>query len=72
MPLRLEIGPRDVATGTVMLARRTGRKKESLPDGRHGAEVDGPWSAMQASCSRRARGAKPNSIRGATKQEFIA
>ena len=31
VPLRLEIGPRDVAAGSVVLARRTGGKKESLP-----------------------------------------
>lgn len=31
VPLRLEIGPRDVANQSVMLARRTGGKKESLP-----------------------------------------
>lgn len=31
VPLRLEIGPRDVANQSVMLARRTGGRKESLP-----------------------------------------
>src|ERR687892_1401473 len=31
VPLRLEVGPRDVASGSVVLARRTGGKKESLP-----------------------------------------
>ncbi len=31
VPLRLELGPRDVANQSVMLARRTGGKKESLP-----------------------------------------
>ena len=31
VPLRLELGPRDVADQSVMLARRTGGKKESLP-----------------------------------------
>ena len=31
VPLRLEVGPRDVASAAVMLARRTGGKKESLP-----------------------------------------
>ena len=31
VPLRLEVGPRDVASGSVMLARRTGGKKETLP-----------------------------------------
>src|SRR5574338_337034 len=30
VPLRLEIGPRDVAAGAVMLARRTGGKKEPV------------------------------------------
>lgn len=33
VPLRLEVGPRDVAADTVMLARRTGGKKEPLPMG---------------------------------------
>jgi len=31
IPVRLELGPRDVANDTVMLARRTGGKKESVP-----------------------------------------
>jgi prolyl-tRNA synthetase len=31
VPFRFELGPRDVAAGTVMLARRTGGGKESLP-----------------------------------------
>lgn len=31
VPLRLELGPRDVANQSVMLARRTGGKKEALP-----------------------------------------
>jgi prolyl-tRNA synthetase len=31
VPLRLEVGPRDVAANSVMLARRTGGKKETLP-----------------------------------------
>lgn len=31
VPFRLEIGPRDLAAGTVMLARRTGGPKTSLP-----------------------------------------
>jgi prolyl-tRNA synthetase len=30
-PFRFELGPRDVAAGTVMLARRTGGGKEALP-----------------------------------------
>src|SRR5690606_25678306 len=31
VPLRLEIGPRDVAAGSAMLARRTGGPKEPVP-----------------------------------------
>src|SRR4051795_2505848 len=31
VPLRLEIGPRDVASNSVVLARRTGGKKETVP-----------------------------------------
>ena len=31
VPLRIELGPRDLAAGSVVLARRTGGKKETLP-----------------------------------------
>ena len=50
VPLRLEVGPRDVAAGTAVLARRTGGKKETGADGRprpahargNGADADRP------------------------------
>ena len=73
VPLRLEVGPRDVASGSVVLARRTGGKKETLPvEG-----VAGPITAamermqtdlLQAALARR----EAASLRGATKEQFIA
>jgi len=39
VPLRIEIGPRDVAGGTVVLKRRLDREKLSVPIG----EMSGPW-----------------------------
>ena len=75
VPLRLEIGPRDVAGGTVMLARRTGGPKEPLPLG-------GIWPTHRARRSDAmqhdlldgragaARGATA-SARPKSKQEFI-
>jgi prolyl-tRNA synthetase len=39
VPLRIEIGPRDVASGTVVLKRRLDREKLSVPL----TEMSGPW-----------------------------
>ena len=73
VPLRLEVGPRDVASNSVVLARRTGGKKESL-------QVEGLtstlWKIMDrfqadllaAAVARR----EAASVRGATKEQFIA
>jgi prolyl-tRNA synthetase len=73
VPLRLEIGPRDVASGSVVLARRTGGKKETLPvDGlppRITAAMDGMQAdLLQAALDRR----EAATLRGATKEQFIA
>lgn len=71
-PLRLEVGPRDIAAGTVMAARRTGGK-ESLPiEGlveRVRQELDSIQAGLlQAALERR----EANSLRNpASKQEFI-
>jgi prolyl-tRNA synthetase len=73
VPLRLEIGPRDVATGTVMLARRTGGKKESLPLAGLAATLTAAMDAMQRDMLEAARARREaNSIRGATKEQFLA
>ncbi|HEX5386005.1 MAG TPA: proline--tRNA ligase [Gemmatimonadales bacterium] len=73
VPLRLEVGPRDVAAGTVLLARRTGGKKEPLAiDGladRLHAEMDRMQRDMLAAARRRQ---EAHTIRGATKEQFLA
>ena len=71
-PLRLEVGPRDVAAGTVMLARRTGGKKESLPVGGIGERLLAEMDRMQrdlleAAIARR----EANTIRNVTKPQFL-
>jgi prolyl-tRNA synthetase len=73
VPLRLEIGPRDVAAGSVMLARRTGGKKEPVSlvglARRMQQEMDDMQAVLlQAALARR----EAASVRGATKEEFIA
>ncbi|HEU4801209.1 MAG TPA: proline--tRNA ligase [Gemmatimonadales bacterium] len=73
VPLRLEIGPRDVAAGSVMLARRTGGKKEpvslvGLPK-RIEAEMDAMQQALLAAALERREAA---TVRGISKDEFIA
>jgi prolyl-tRNA synthetase len=73
VPLRLEIGPRDVAAGTAMLARRTGGKKESLPLAGLAATLTAAMEAMQRDMLEAARARREaNSIRGATKEQFLA
>jgi prolyl-tRNA synthetase len=73
VPLRLEIGPRDVASGTTMLARRTGGKKESLPLAGLAATLAAAMELMQREMLETARARREaNSIRGATKAQFLA
>jgi prolyl-tRNA synthetase len=71
VPLRLEVGPRDLANGTLMLARRTGGK-ESIPrEGlapRIGEEMERMHAALLAAALARR---EANSIRGVTKDRFI-
>jgi prolyl-tRNA synthetase len=73
VPLRLEIGPRDVAGGTVMLARRSGGRKESFPTEGLGRHLHLAMEQMQADLLAAARERRERaSIRGATKAEFMA
>ena len=71
-PLRLEVGPRDLAAGTAMLAKRTGGK-EPIPMEGLASTVSTALDTMQqalfdAALERREAG----SLRGpASKQEFI-
>jgi prolyl-tRNA synthetase len=73
VPLRLEVGPRDVAAGSVVLARRTGGKKETLAMdgivGRVTATMDKLQADLFAAALARREAA---SLRGVTKEQFIA
>ena len=72
VPLRLEIGPRDVAAETVMLARRVGAKKEPVPMSglveRLRAEMDTMQIRLLEAAKERREAA---SLRGATKDQLV-
>ncbi len=54
VPLRLEIGPRDVAAGSAVLVRRLDRQRESLPLDALPAELPARLAAYQADVFARA------------------
>jgi prolyl-tRNA synthetase len=71
VPLRLEIGPRDVAAGQVMGARRTGGKAPIKLAGitaTASAALDEIQAALFKAASDRR---EAHSVRGVTKQQFI-
>ena len=71
VPVRLEIGPRDLAAGQAMLARRTGGKGPTPLAGIVGAvsaALDEIQRGLFAAALERQ---EKNSIRGATKAQFI-
>jgi prolyl-tRNA synthetase len=73
VPLRVEVGPRDIASGSVVLARRTGGKKETLPLDGIAARLATAMDKMQADLLATALARREAaSLRGATKQQFIA
>ena len=55
VPLRMEIGPRDVAAGAVTLVRRDSRAKEQVPVGELAARVPALLEEVQAALLERAR-----------------
>jgi prolyl-tRNA synthetase len=70
-PLRLEIGPRDVAAGQVVTARRAGGKAPVKLAG-IAAAVTAALNETQAALFQAARDRREaHSIRGVTKQRFI-
>jgi prolyl-tRNA synthetase len=73
VPLRLEVGPRDIAAGSVVLARRTGGKKETVPmeglPARLTAVIDQFQADLLAAAVARREAA---SVRGISKEQFIA
>ena len=73
VPLRLEIGPRDVTAGSVMLARRVGAKKEPVSVVGIAKRIRQEMDDMQAALLRSARERREEaSVRGISKAEFIA
>jgi prolyl-tRNA synthetase len=73
VPLRLELGPRDLANQTVMLARRTGGPKEALPMAGLAARLHQEMERMQVALFEAARTRREAaSLRGPrSKQEFV-
>ncbi|MEO8296043.1 MAG: proline--tRNA ligase, partial [Gemmatimonadota bacterium] len=72
-PFRLEMGPRDIASGTVMLARRIGGKKEPVPLAGIVDRVKVECDQMQSLLLENARTRREAaSLRGATKEQFLA
>jgi prolyl-tRNA synthetase len=73
VPLRMEIGPRDVASGSVVLARRTGGKKETLPMDGLPARITAAMHQLQADLLQAALDRREAAtLRGATKEQFIS
>jgi prolyl-tRNA synthetase len=71
-PFRLELGPRDIASGTAMLARRTGGKKEPVPLAGIVERMKTEAEQMQKALLDAARARREAaSIRGATKDRFL-
>ncbi len=71
VPVRLEIGPRDLASGQVVLARRTGGKTP-VPLQNVTTSVTTALEEIQAALFNAARERREkHSIRGATKAQFI-
>ncbi|HEX4575182.1 MAG TPA: His/Gly/Thr/Pro-type tRNA ligase C-terminal domain-containing protein, partial [Gemmatimonadales bacterium] len=71
VPLRLEIGPRDVAAGQVMTARRTGGKAPA-PLAGIGATVVAALAEIQAALFEAAKARREaHTIRGVTKPQFL-
>jgi prolyl-tRNA synthetase len=71
-PFRLELGPRDLASETAMLARRTGGKKEAIPLGGIVERITVEIDRMQDDLLERARTRREeNSIRAASKADLL-
>lgn len=72
VPFRLEVGPRDVAAGHAMLARRTGGPKEPIAVEGIGSRMGTEVTKMQQELFDAARGRREaNSIRGATRAQLL-
>jgi prolyl-tRNA synthetase len=72
VPLRLEMGPRDVSSNTVVLARRTGGKKETVQLQGVAPRLITAMNQMQSDLLAAAKARREAAtLRGATKAQFI-
>ena len=72
VPLRLEVGPRDLAAGTAMLARRVGAKKEPVSLVGIVPRIESEMAQMQALLLETALARREAAtIRGATRAQLI-
>jgi prolyl-tRNA synthetase len=71
IPLRLEIGPKDVAAGHVMAARRTGGKAPLAVSGLAGAVRDALEEIQAGLFAAALERREASSIRGATREQFL-
>lgn len=72
VPFRFEIGPRDLAAGQVMLARRTGGAKEAIAVDGLAARMADEVTRMQRELLETARARREaNSLRGATRAQLL-
>jgi prolyl-tRNA synthetase len=55
VPVVFELGPRDVATGNVVIKRRDTGAKETIPQGEAASELAGTLTVMQADLYRKAK-----------------
>lgn len=73
VPLRLEVGPRDVANGAVMSVRRDNRAKESIPLAALAERLPALLDELQAALFQRAFDYRAEqTVRAATKADVIA
>ena len=73
VPLRLEVGPRDMQAGQAVLVERLGRSKKALPVAGIGAAVVRELEDFQAALFARAlRFREENTYQAATKEELLA
>ncbi|HET8650312.1 MAG TPA: His/Gly/Thr/Pro-type tRNA ligase C-terminal domain-containing protein, partial [Gemmatimonadales bacterium] len=73
VPLRLELGPRDVAGHSVMMARRTGGPKTSLPRDGIGPRMTDELERFQRDLLAAARARQEaNTVRNITRDQFVA
>ncbi len=71
VPLRIELGPRDLESGSVVLARRTGGKETASRDGLVASVTDRLAEIQQELFDKAVARREENTLRGANKEQLI-